>query len=374
MKIAIIGPGLLPIPPNGWGAIESLIYKHYCQLESMGHQVTIFNSKNLKSISNYINNHDFDFIHLQFDDHVNFFKKNLKKPFCVTIHNGYILKPKKWKPSYYSIFIDSLSIPGIIALSDKIYEIYKQNNYNGFIKVIKNGTKINDFNFINKGNGKAICLGKIDKRKQQAILAKKLDGLVEIDFIGPIADSNFKEGKTTKYLGIWDRQTVFKKLTEYSCLILLSDSEASPLVTVEAMASGLSLVLSESASANMPNENFIKILPDNENNFEKIANCINNTIKNNEIERDKIRQTANKYFDEKIIINEYINFINEFILYSKSEKYKNIKNKKNNIKYFLSRLYFFCNHYSFYKIFRFLFKKLNISYQKSPPIRKLKSE
>ena len=28
MKISIIGPGLMPIPPKGWGAVESLNMGH----------------------------------------------------------------------------------------------------------------------------------------------------------------------------------------------------------------------------------------------------------------------------------------------------------------------------------------------------------
>ena len=29
MNIALIGPGILPIPPNGWGAVESLIWDYF---------------------------------------------------------------------------------------------------------------------------------------------------------------------------------------------------------------------------------------------------------------------------------------------------------------------------------------------------------
>ena len=28
MKIALIGPGIMPIPPDGWGAVESLIWDY----------------------------------------------------------------------------------------------------------------------------------------------------------------------------------------------------------------------------------------------------------------------------------------------------------------------------------------------------------
>ena len=36
MKIALIGPGIMPIPPNNWGAVESLIWDQYEYLKEKG--------------------------------------------------------------------------------------------------------------------------------------------------------------------------------------------------------------------------------------------------------------------------------------------------------------------------------------------------
>lgn len=41
MKIAQIHLGLLPIPPNGWGAVEKIIWEYKLELEQLGHQVDI---------------------------------------------------------------------------------------------------------------------------------------------------------------------------------------------------------------------------------------------------------------------------------------------------------------------------------------------
>jgi hypothetical protein len=37
MKITQITPGLISIPPNGWGAIEKVIWNYKLQFEKMGH-------------------------------------------------------------------------------------------------------------------------------------------------------------------------------------------------------------------------------------------------------------------------------------------------------------------------------------------------
>ena len=43
MKIVIVGPGIMPIPPTGWGAVEILIWDSKIALEKLGHQVLIVN-------------------------------------------------------------------------------------------------------------------------------------------------------------------------------------------------------------------------------------------------------------------------------------------------------------------------------------------
>ena len=46
MKIALIGPGIMPIPPVGWGAVEILIWDYYNELKKLGNEVIIINTKN----------------------------------------------------------------------------------------------------------------------------------------------------------------------------------------------------------------------------------------------------------------------------------------------------------------------------------------
>ena len=41
MKIVIVGPGIMSIPPTGWGAVEILIWDQKLALEELGHEVVI---------------------------------------------------------------------------------------------------------------------------------------------------------------------------------------------------------------------------------------------------------------------------------------------------------------------------------------------
>ena len=49
MRLSIIGPAT-PIPPVGWGAVESLIWDYKVTLEKLGHKVDIINISDPREI------------------------------------------------------------------------------------------------------------------------------------------------------------------------------------------------------------------------------------------------------------------------------------------------------------------------------------
>jgi glycosyltransferase involved in cell wall biosynthesis len=318
MKIALVGPGLAPIPPQGWGAIEILIWKHYQAFTKAGHEVTIFNSKNLPEVVVAINTTDFDFVHVHYDEFAHYFSRHCRKPFCITSHYGYILKRERWARGYFSIFADFLATPGIIALAPAIKDLYKKNGYEGPLYVLKNGIDVKLFNFVTEGNGKVLCLGKIEPRKQQAQLARILEGSVSVDFVGPLADSDFSAGKTAQYKGVWTKEEVQKNLTNYSTLVLLSAGEAAPLVVIEALAAGVSVVISKSAAANLDNKSFITVIDDDLSDTPTIISALKNAVQKNTSLRNEIRAYATDYFDNEPIMKEYFSLIQDFQLQTKN--------------------------------------------------------
>ena len=70
MKVVIVGPGIMPIPPTGWGAVEILIWDQKIALEKLGHEVLIVNTQSPVEILQQINNYRPDFVHVQYDDFV----------------------------------------------------------------------------------------------------------------------------------------------------------------------------------------------------------------------------------------------------------------------------------------------------------------
>ena len=67
MKIALVGPGIMEIPPQGWGAVESLIWDYATALGELGHEGTIINTPDRTQIIRELSEEQYDFIHVHYD-------------------------------------------------------------------------------------------------------------------------------------------------------------------------------------------------------------------------------------------------------------------------------------------------------------------
>jgi glycosyltransferase involved in cell wall biosynthesis len=152
-------------------------------------------------------------------------------------------------------FRRAASAPYHACLQEDLAVAMKALNPKSRAMVLPNATEVASYAWRPKGNGRAVCLGGVSPRKRQAIVALALEGSgVECDFIGPIDhddDHTRLIASHRNYLGSWSRKQVAERLTDYSCLVLFSVAECHPLVVGEAMAAGLSVVVSPSSTANL---------------------------------------------------------------------------------------------------------------------------
>jgi glycosyltransferase involved in cell wall biosynthesis len=227
----------------------------------------------------------------------------------------------QWDDTFKQEFQFYLNAPGIIALSPLSKKLFLDAGYAGYISTKFNGIDTTKINRQQQGNGKAICLGWIQPRKQQRLFVATVDDNLAIDFVGSLDDPDFVEGATTKYLRVWSLGDVYQRLTEYSCLVLISNGEVAPLVVLEAMAAGLCIFVSESASANLQVKDFIKVLPDNiltdptPENKQIVCESIAKLIEYNQSSRQEIAAYAKENFDFSHPIKNYDRIIHEFINY-----------------------------------------------------------
>jgi glycosyltransferase involved in cell wall biosynthesis len=260
MKITLIGPGIMPIPPTGWGAVEILVWDTKCALEELGHEVQIINTKDNRQIINGINAFVPDFVHVHYDEFIPIVPY-IQYPNAITSHFGY-LERKEMFNGYINVANEFMRIkpnvfclsPGIEKVYNVMFDIPKENTY-----ITPNGVNTDKFTFKDTPEypDRSLYLAKIDYRKRQHLF-QSIDSLW---FAGNLADSRFNTSKN--YLGEWSKETLYNQLTDYGNLVLLSDGEAHPLVCMEALAAGLGLVISEWATANLDlNKDFITVIPE----------------------------------------------------------------------------------------------------------------
>ena len=312
MKISIIGPGLMPIPPKGWGAVESLIWDMANALKDLGQEVQIINTTDGNKVLASINEFNPDFVHINYDDFIVLYP-HIKQPKAMTSHFGYLERPDMMN-GYVNIFNKFQEMkPNVFCLSEGIKNIYKVFSNFPEVKlfVTPNGVNVDAFNFKEEPAHphRSMYLAKVDYRKRQHLF-QNIDSLW---FAGNIVDERYDT--KNNYLGEWSKEQLYKELTDYGNLVLLSDGEAHSLVIMEAFAAGLGVVISEYARANLDlDKKFITLIP--EKKIKDIDYVEGQIIRNREYSikhRDEIREYGKQFAWKKMLKEHYLPSIEKLI-------------------------------------------------------------
>ena len=310
MKIALIGPGIMPIPPEGWGGVEHLIWNFAQQLKKTGDEVVIINTPDLQKIVITANSEEFDAVHLHYDQFANVMPQIKCKKKMITSHYPYLENPEPQYVFLYDLLKNSDC--HIVSLSDRIKEEFVRRDIDGTnVSVLPCGidTELYTLDATALHPDRSIVVGKIEPRKRQASLQKKN---LNIDFIGNSVDPSF-DTTDSRYFGEQSKQDIMENLTAYANMILLSSGEAHPFVCLEGMAAGLGLVLSEQSTANLDlSQPFITVIPDDK--IEDRTYLKQKIQENREISlgmRKEIRDYCFTNFDWSSIIKQYKEIINK---------------------------------------------------------------
>ena len=309
MKIGIVGPGIMPIPPVGWGACEILIWDYAKTLELLGHECIIYNTQDMNHVISLIKNDNLDIVHIQYDNYAHIADKisSFVKLVLITSHFGYIEQLNKWG-GYIQVFnqIKSQTQENVYhaVLSQGIKEVYLKHGIpENRIFVTPNGANASLFKYIEAPQElqKSIYLAKIDNRKRQYLFQE----ISSLHFAGNVADKRFNT-KSLRYLGEWSKDTLYSNLSHYGNLVLLSDGEADPLVVKEALVCGLGLVISEYSTAGLDlTKPYITVIP--ENKISDVRFVESELIRNKNISA-KMRSEIREYgltFDWEILVKMY---------------------------------------------------------------------
>ena len=305
----------MPIPPTGWGAVEILIDDIRVNLLNLGHQVSIVNTPILQHAVGITNALNPDVVHIHYDDY-SFLAHHLNcKKVVLTSHFAYLEQPSRWSENYSKFFWEFINTDThIFCLSKGILDMYKKGGKSDErLHLVHNGvrTDLFDYKDICERPNDSLCLGKIDSRKRQAIF-QNVDNLY---FAGRIEDPEFKGRLKTTYLNEWSKKQLYKNLTKFANLVLLSDGEAHPLVCMEALSAGLGLVISEYATANLDTSlPFIDVVPESKiHDLVYVSDVLENNRKVSVKMRKEIRDYAISFDWKSVIQEKYIKSVEKIL-------------------------------------------------------------
>ena len=309
IKFAIVGPGIMSIPPKGWGAVEILIWDYAKALEALGFICKIYNDVNLDNVARMIITDKPDFVHIQYDMHSGLVKQiqNHVKLIAITTHYGYLDQRNKWGDHYTRVFNQMIVTKSKnlyhFVLSENIKRVYMNNGISeNKIIVTPNGANSTLFQYHTNPSftDRSIYLAKIDNRKRQFLF----QNIPNLYFAGNNCDSRFN---SSRYLGEWSKDTLYSSLSNYGSLVLLSDGEADPLVVKEALICGLGVVISEWSTAGLDlTKPYITVIKESDiGNISHVTKAIEDNRNISIGMRDTIREYG-LTFDWKPLVEKYV--------------------------------------------------------------------
>jgi hypothetical protein len=251
--VLIIAPGSLPIPTPDWGAVEIIIHETIPQFQAHNFNVLLLNSNHYRDWRQ-TKTHHIDVILSHNDLQVKRAKRTWKNiPLISVSHYGLAAFPELWHKSFQKTLRNIVYADVVVCLSEEAKNTFSKLLDASKLVVIPNGSGFRA-EVDSPKNGKLIYLGKVEARKRQLDYARQaIKQSLEIDFIGPIADSRVVNAISTDELpkhmfpGGKTRRELEGILGSYKALILLSEGEGDALVLYEAQLAGLPIIVNRNS-------------------------------------------------------------------------------------------------------------------------------
>ena len=260
---ALVGPGVKSIPPDGWGAVEKLIWDYKLRLEALGHEAVVVNTTDRRAVVEAIGRCRPDVVHVHREDLAAAVAATGVPVKIVTSHDPWLLD-RRWNP------YERLNLLPLLRSGFR-YCVLSQAQARKFVAsgcspadvfVTPNGAAHERFRFCADPvhAERSIYLARVCARKRQW----RYQTIDSIDFAGPYRnDGNPFDATRKNYLGAWPIDHVYAHLTDYANLVLLSEAEGMPLAVAEAMVCGLGVVVGAACAASLDTSlPWVSVVPD----------------------------------------------------------------------------------------------------------------
>lgn len=269
-RLLIIAGGDTPIPPPGWGAVETIIAETIPHYEEAGFSVTVLNSMNWREWR-AARRQSFDVILLHGID--KFVGKSRRAfphtPIVAVNHYGFAAFPDQWSGGYARLVRSLDRMDAVCCLSEPIRAMMRDVAPAVPTFVSSNGSAF-DPEVGRDPAGPYLCIGVVQPRKRQYEMFLRFRAAgVPIHFAGHITDPRVlqlldadPEARSAFLWGL-TRSQLAQMLKRYKAVVLPSQGEADALVLYEAQLAGLPVFTTERGlGAQDPRLPWVKVIDD----------------------------------------------------------------------------------------------------------------
>lgn len=305
LRIIQLPPGKLPVPPNGWGAIEEIIYQYQKEISKREGYECSLNSEDINTFEKR------SIIQIYAPNQALEFQQN-KIP--------YVFSPSDTTPVIYgkqsSFYYDNLK-----AINGSVFSVFPSQYYKNYFKDAKRpcyqipqGVDINFFEFNNnKREKKLLCLGKTDNFSDIMIADDRKGFLLSLETAKKMNIPITLAGPNSEFLETYEHFLNYEKLTIIDKN--LSKEEVRDLYSTHSILMHLSTIESgcptlcmlESLSCGTPviasylDEISIEGMLKSDRNIFNIELLITEIFENFENYSLKARSSAEKYSWAKVV-------------------------------------------------------------------------
>lgn len=287
MKVTLVGAGMIPIPPPGYGAVEKHVWNLAKALEARGHEVRIVNkvfgpdSKDEYRFALWarkeVRRAPFDALHLHTPGVATVFRALGPRPFVYTTHS------RHWSGTTglgerIGFFLERQAVARaeqVIAVSRFVAQQLDRP-----CTVVPNGVQVERYAPDPAGRKGTVVvgLGEITEHKRWHLAAAAIAPLpVELRLIGPIRDPAYadrveKDGQgRVRLLGALSEAELVAELSRADAMVHPSVSESFGMAVVEGMSAGLPIVCSDFLSFLVEHDREGLLVPTHAPDDERVA-------------------------------------------------------------------------------------------------------
>ena len=251
MRVALVGSGVYPIPPNGYGGIERYLDELRWALTAAGHEVTIVD---IPSNPNGWRGHEaelrsvargggFDVVHAHTNRAATALGFGLV-PYVYTTHTVWWFRKKTlresviWERERMAVRLAHAAVVETRRMRDLVGKVPLRR---GSLTIIPHGVDAEKFRERGAGDPyRALGVGIVDRRKRWHLAARAVEGTkVRLRVVGPIVDPTYADeirGLGAEVVGEVSDAELLRELDACGLLLHPSEAETFGVTVIQAMA------------------------------------------------------------------------------------------------------------------------------------------